>query len=230
MRSLIWVSLTRSDEGVELLSGNALRQFFVANAITGWPFSLRKEIGTKDIIEDWQMDGIICITCPLIFGVMPMMECWCDKDMAKPAKREADIGMHEDAVQSDVNHIHENDWLRKSQDEYRRQHARARDHDFTDVESRTGKPIHILGAVMNGMEAPEKWNAVHQAMGPVLGQVRNQNNQWELYEPREAAHGRLQGMVDRPGAQPADSAGRDQNNQRDKKMGHGEVLQIQAPC
>ena len=81
---------------------------------------------------------------------------------------------------------------------------------FEQMHTGASDPVHVLDAVVNGMDAPKKRNFVKSAMRPVLNGVDHQQGQKELGKERQAADPCPQGWPDHPTEQAVQrNAGRD---------------------
>ena len=97
------------------------------------------------------MRGVVAIQRRLILAVMPVMEVWCDDDVAQRAEANADVGMVEHGLKADDQDVGVDHLLGETEHVNWGENQRARDQKLDDVLPRTGEPVHAFRAVMHSV-------------------------------------------------------------------------------
>src|SRR5439155_11351343 len=72
--------------------------------------------------------------------------------------------------------------ISEAKDVHRNDSQTAEGKDFEKMHTRTRHPIHGFCRVMHGMKSPQPWHLVESAVDPVLDQVGQKHDRYELHE------------------------------------------------
>ncbi len=138
------------------------------------------------------MGRIVAVQRGLVLRVVPVMEIRRHDHVAQRPEANAHVRVVEDRLEAHDDDVRIDHALVESQHVDRGEDQSAREDELEDVLARAREPIHALGAVMDGMQAPQDRHLMVCAMRPVLHQVCHEQDQDHLQPERQAANPFLQ--------------------------------------
>ena len=133
------------------------------------------------------MNREVHVDCFFFNAVVPMVKARCDQKFFDPGEAPAEIGVDKCRVHVDHKDVGVHRIVGEAKDKHRDNRRSAEENDFQEVHPGARHPIHALGGVVDGVEAPEAREAVEGAMDPVLDEVRKEHDRDKLNEKRQAA-------------------------------------------
>ena len=165
----------------------------------------------------------------VVIGVVPVVEGRRGDHILQPAEAPAHIGMHEEppesADQREQNGHHVQPAARRlGQPEqiHRRQAAEPAEHAVDRMGAGIDQEIHLLGAVMDGMEAPQQRHLVHPAMRPVIPRLTHHHRRGQAQPQRQGCHRGVVRAGHRAMRRPGDGGDR----QHQQQLGHQVAQEI----
>ena len=168
------------EEGVKELSEVIAADGFMDAEGSG--FVAGAAVGAEEDVHEGREVGIVAGIAVAV--VVPVMQFWGTQEHAQGADGEADIGVNVDRPKATKGDEAGEGFEGKTEEEGREVDQAHGVQTIERVFAVGGEPVEMFGAVVNGMEPPEKANAVLEAMAPVDEEVAQQNDLDGLEPPR----------------------------------------------
>ena len=170
----------RSHEREGLLPEEIRRDVVTDDAVLVGPLAVGVHRRAEEMIEEREVGRVVAVDRFGVLGVVPVVEVGSDEHVGERAQAHRHVGVVEDRLEAHDHHVRVDHVLREAQEEDGREDGDARDDELHDRLTRSREPVHVLGAVMHRVEAPEERHLVVGAVRPVLHEVGGEDHEEEL--------------------------------------------------
>jgi hypothetical protein len=168
------------DEGIEELFEITARDGVAFDAITGGPLAGGEVVGAEKAIEEGEVDGEVDVDGFFFDTVVPVVESGHGEEFAETIEFPSHIRVQQSGVDVHDQDVHADGHFGEAEDHHGDDGGAAEDEDLDEVHSGGGHPVHGFGGVMDGVEAPQKWDAVEEAVNPVLHEIGEEHELEQL--------------------------------------------------
>jgi len=125
----------------------------------------------EEFVEQRKVNREIHVDGLFLDAVVPVMEAGRDEEFLEAPELPAEVRVRESGEEIHDQHIGVHRALGEAQQDHRKDGGATQHEDFEEVHPRTSHPVHVLRGVMHRVEAPQRRDAMNQAMHPVLHEI-----------------------------------------------------------